>query len=788
MHLIYNQSLIHDPFKACTSDTVHLVMDVGGCHLGFTKIRIEGDVDLLPHDLKQSVVHSEQEFYLSSEAVLSSLYDPASYELETIEHKVKKGKFTRTGPAINVKVLDEVSVKSVIDIDLVPTLKCNGIPDQLLPWKERIQTRPWPREDIRDQLFQKSCYVVGVGYHCSPDKDLEWRLSTSAIESVLGSSLTLVQRKCYILFKMLHKAALKDPKMLATYHLKNILFECLEETEGSPSIWTETNLLPCLYLLLDKLISHLEKGRVMSYFIEGYNLIDHYPAETIQDVLEKLTAVRKNPEQHLMMFDRQFAFDFSSDNIFQEVFKPYFELCEQERVEKDYDLVAHSIVMSLIYHAHSDISRNQLPLYNRTFALLKEAWDIMNVINPEFNANQFSFMSDVTYSGIEVDQSCKFQEFLRLKCTETLEVNTNVKDIASMLGLQLPMSEEPTPLYKLLTYRMFTLECFCESKELHASGIQVINADMYSGTEPDIVAISGAIQRAMLKLLVWISKLYSPPAAKSAEELQCRKTAVSMEVMKELTRDLDTGNTDTASIASFMTELTNTFSNLQLNDTPFEDAKKLEEMVNASRNPKDRNISSAKATIYELFVQYLNGSLDINLYLLSAYNTVFLFLMFGMKKAACRMIIRLDPTCLWNFSLLNGSFFQIDLKNLNRFVTKYVFPDHLFTYLGTVSSCAVKVDFFQYFLLIECSTAYPGFFDSSEVEQALTSATKSVESSRGVSRKHCAFLLSVMYFRLKRFTEALASLESIAKDVDEESRQNIEDALQLYQCLIMSLD
>lgn len=781
--------------NASSSSSFHLVMNNDGCHLGFTRILVEGDADLLPEPLKKSVIHCEEGNYLSSEVFLSSIFDPLISRFQTVEH-LKGGKLTRQGPAINMKTLDEDdAVKSVVDIDLVPTFKCDRWPDQLLAWKERIQTRLWPSEDIRLQLFQIPCYAVGVGYHGSPSKDMEWRFSTSAIESVLGSSLTLVQRKCYILFKILHKTALKEPKLLATYHLKNILFEALEETDGSASMWTEVNLMPCLYFLLDKLISHLENGRVMSYFIEGYNLIDHHPAETIKEVLEKVKALRKAPGRYLMMFDHKFAFDFSKDRIFQDDFEPYFKLCEQENPEKDFQLLAHSIVMSLIRCAHSDISMNDLVLYNRAFAFLEDSWKIIKVVNPDFNATQFSFMSDVTYSGVEVDQSCKFQEYLRTKYPETLEANENVKAIASMLGIQLPTQGEADPIFKLLTYRMCILESFCESKELHASGIQVMNADIYSGTEPKTIAISGTMQRAMLKIALWMSKIYSPPVVTSPEELRVRKAAVAMEVAKECleslsqtTSDSATTGDNTASLPDALTEMMSMFPKVQVDDSTFEHAKKLEETVEGAPKPKDKDTITARMTAYELFIQYLNGSLDINLYFVSSYNTIFIFLMFGMKKEACRMQIRLNPTCLWAFSLLNGPFLDIDFKNLNRYVIKSIFPGHLFSYIDSVSSCEVKIEFFQHFLLIECSTANPGFFEASEVEQALKSASKSVQDmSARTSKKHCVFLLSVMYFRLNKFAEAQACLESII-DVDDESREVVKEALQLYQCLQMSLD
>lgn len=778
--------------NAASPSSFHLVMNNDGCHLGFTRITIEGDTDLLPEPLKKSVIYCEEGNYLSSEVFLSSIFDPLISRFQTVEH-LKKGELTRQGPAINMKSLEEdESVKSFFDIDLVPTLKCDRWPEQLLAWKERIQTCLWPPESIRVQLFQIPCYAVGVGYHGSPSKDMEWRFSTSAIESVLGSSLTLVQRKCYILFKILHKTALKEPKLLATYHLKNILFEALEETDGSASMWTEVNLLPCLCFLLDKLIIHLEKGRVMSYFIEGYNLIDHYSAETIKEVLEKVKAVRKAPERYLMMFDHKFAFDFNKDKIFQDNFEPYFKLCVQENPEKNFQLLTHSIVMSLIRCAHSDISLNHLVLYNRAFAFLEDSWKIMKVVNPDFNASQLPFMSDVTYSGVEVDQSCKFQEYLCIKCPETLEANQNAKAFADMLGIQLPAQGEANPIYKLLTYRMFILESFCESKELHASGIQVMNADIYSGTEPKIIAISGTMQRAMLKIALWMSKIHSPPVVTSAEEVQVRKTAVLMEVMKEVLELLPQTTSDSASTGDntdALTEMMSMFPKVQVDDSTFEHAKKLEETVEGAPKPKDKDTITAKMTAYELFIQYLNGSLDINLYFVSSYNTIFLFLMFGMKKEACRMLIRLNPTCLWAFSLLNGPFLNIELKNLNRYVIKSIFPDHLFSYMDSVSSCEVKIQFFQHFLLIECSTANPGFFEASEVGQALTSASKSVQDmSARISKKHCVFLLSVMYFRLNKFAEAQACLESIIDAVDDESREIVEEALQLYQCLQMPLD
>lgn len=778
--------------QASSSSNVQFVMDNHGCHLGFTRILVEGDAGVLSEELKKSVIHCDDGSYLSSEALLSSIYDPLSSKFYT-SGTFKEGKLTRQGPAINIKSLDDDdSIKTIFDFDFVPTLKCYGLPQQLLSWQKRVKTRQWPPKSIQEQLFQSPCYVVGVGYHGSPNKDMEWRFSTSAIESVLASSLTLVQRKCYILFKILHKTALKEPKLLATYHLKNIMFEVLDETEGSPNMWTEMNLMQCLLLLLDKLISHLENGRLMSYFIDGYNLIDHYPPESIKDVLEKVKAVRKFPHKYLLMFDLKYAFDFIRNKIFQSDFEPYFSLYDQGK--NDFQLLAHSIVISLIRHAHSDISTNDIVLYNRAFALLEDSWKIMRVVNPDFNTSQISFMSDSTYSGIEVDQSCKFQEFLRIKYPDAVELDENAKAIAAMLGLEVPVQGEANPVFKLLTYRMYTLQSFCEAKELEASGIQVMNVEIYSGTEPQTIAISGTMQRAMLKIALWMSKVYSPPVVTTPEELQQRKAAIAMEVLQEVFEELskkspgsETGE-GSESLPTALTEMINMFPKLQVDHTTFENAREMEEMVGAAPKPSNRDTSTAKLTAYDLFIQYLNGNLDINLYLVSSYNMLFLFLMFGMKKEACRMLIRLNPTSLWVFSFLNSPFLDIELKNLNTYVRRFIFPDHLSSYIDTVSSCQVKVEFFQHYLLVECSIANPGFFDESEVEQAVVSAFKSVQNMNAKTPKqHCVFLLSVVYFRLKKFNHAQVCIESIVNTVDEECREIFEETLQLYQCLEMSL-
>ena len=322
-----------------------------------------------------------------------------------------------------------------------------------------------------------------------------------------------------------------------------------------------------------------------------------------------------------------------------------------------------------------------------------------------------------------------------------------------------------------------------------------MNADIYSGTEPKTHCHFWCNAKSNAEDCFMDEQAIFPTLCTSPEELQLRKAAVAMEVVKEInvveilsqtTSDSSTGD-NTALPSEAFTAMVDMFPKLQV-DSIFEHAKTLEETVEAAPKPKDKDITLATMTAYELFIQYLNGSLDINLYLLSSYNTIFLFLMFGMKKAACKMLLRLNPTCLWTFSFLNGPFLDIELKNLNRYVTKFNFPDHLHSYIGSVSSCEVKVEFFQHFLLIECSTANPGFFEASEIEQALASASKFVQNmSARTSKKHCVFLLSVINFRLNRFAEAQACLESIVSDVDEDSREVVEEAMQLYQCLQMSM-
>ena len=202
-------------------------------------------------------------------------------------------------------------------------VRCIGSvwPNFATEWVTRERFSGWPSPELVKKVVSGGCHVVPVAHHLSSQPEVEWRFSFSKSEEALAETLSEVQKQCYLFLKILHVAELKDPRMLATYHLKNVLLWACEKIPQDQ--WTKDTLGERFLYLLDQLLYCLTRHNIPHYFLPNNNLIDHIPKETVATLVQKVSCIRKDPLKYLVKFKQNYKFmsgPFSAD--FQEILKP----------------------------------------------------------------------------------------------------------------------------------------------------------------------------------------------------------------------------------------------------------------------------------------------------------------------------------------------------------------------------------------------------------------------------------------------------------------------------------
>ena len=123
-------------------------------------------------------------------------------------------------------------------IDYVHSLVCSGPHPAMTSYKERPR-KHWPSPGLLDTLMQQPMLLVMVGPKDAQDSDLMFRVSWSALELILISSLGLWLKQGYVCFKYTVKSLLRAlrPKdsaregrsQVGSYHLKTVFLRHLEE-------------------------------------------------------------------------------------------------------------------------------------------------------------------------------------------------------------------------------------------------------------------------------------------------------------------------------------------------------------------------------------------------------------------------------------------------------------------------------------------------------------------------------------------------------------------------------
>ena len=182
----------------------------------------------------------------------------------------------------------------------VTSLVCSGPHPAMASYKERTR-KHWPSPALLDALMQQPMILVMVGPKDAQDSYLMFRVSWSALELILISSLGLWLKQGYVCFKYTVKSVLRAlrPKdsaregrsQVGSYHLKTVFLRHLEEhppqQEGSP-----------FQLMLDlcqDLQHYLLMGCLPHYFLPECDLLRMVGEEEKQYALQAVGQVIADP-------------------------------------------------------------------------------------------------------------------------------------------------------------------------------------------------------------------------------------------------------------------------------------------------------------------------------------------------------------------------------------------------------------------------------------------------------------------------------------------------------------
>ena len=174
-------------------------------------------------------------------------------------------------------------------IDIAPAVLCDVPVEIKAAWLQR--KRHWPHQKLVEQISGLQCYLLAKPHPFTTNKLLEWRFSFSSAELLLSSAIKPWQKQTLMVLKALRRKYLQEPTVVASYHLKTVLFWVLEsmpdQTQESCSRGT------LLERLLDKLISCLKAKNLPHFFIPENNMFRHYEDKELLTVLSRVQDIRE---------------------------------------------------------------------------------------------------------------------------------------------------------------------------------------------------------------------------------------------------------------------------------------------------------------------------------------------------------------------------------------------------------------------------------------------------------------------------------------------------------------
>ena len=191
------------------------------------------------------------------------------------------------GPSVTL-----LDTKGSLDRDLCIAIRFSDWPDPAKDWPTRKRPSGWPNDALINDVVQHGHFMVPVGQRGRFHEHLLWRYSFSISEKILARSLRLIERKVYIILKLLHTFYLKEPCVLPTYCLKTMFFWHCEKHKTLA--WTEYDLASIIFCLLGELTHCLARGEIWHYFIPNVNLLSCAPKESLQTLIQTIKHLRFN--------------------------------------------------------------------------------------------------------------------------------------------------------------------------------------------------------------------------------------------------------------------------------------------------------------------------------------------------------------------------------------------------------------------------------------------------------------------------------------------------------------
>ena len=175
-------------------------------------------------------------------------------------------------------------------IDIAPAILCDVPTEIKAAWLKR--KRYWPDQKLVEKISDLQCYLLAKPHPFTINKLLEWRFSFSSAELLLSSAIKPWQKQTLMVLKALRRKYLQEPKVIASYHLKTVLFWVLESMPDKTQESCCRGTL--LKRLLDELISCLKAQNLPHFFIPENNMFRHYEDKDLLTVQSKVQDMREN--------------------------------------------------------------------------------------------------------------------------------------------------------------------------------------------------------------------------------------------------------------------------------------------------------------------------------------------------------------------------------------------------------------------------------------------------------------------------------------------------------------
>lgn len=178
-------------------------------------------------------------------------------------------------------------------IDKVYSIRCH-CPSVLHEWFIRRRKYGWPSLELRVEVLRLGANLCPVGYRTDKLCDIEWRLCFNLGEKKLVHSWNDVQKKLYILLKMLLKEKIKpEDKELSSYVIKNIVF-WLSEMYPQEA-FTSNSLMQLVRKALKMLKQSIEMNLLPYYMIPKRNLLKNLKQERKQTLISRISSILADP-------------------------------------------------------------------------------------------------------------------------------------------------------------------------------------------------------------------------------------------------------------------------------------------------------------------------------------------------------------------------------------------------------------------------------------------------------------------------------------------------------------